>query len=221
MNVREKLFKLQDIKYKEFNSKLTKTKYPIIGIRIPILRDFAKRETKNINYISSSNPYFEEVMLEGMNISFCKDIQLFIARVNDFIPKIDDWSVCDICCASLRKIVNKNKERVWECIIKYKDSEEEFETRFMIIMMMDYFLEEKYLNDIFYIIDNLKCNKYYCEMAVAWLLATSLAKFENETLEYMQRSHISKFAFNKAISKACESYRVSVEIKNRIKMMKR
>lgn len=221
MNIRKELFKLQDIKYKDFQSSLTKTRYPIIGIRIPELRNFAKKETKNISYISCSNPYFEEVMLEGMNISFCKDIELFIKRIDEFIPKIDDWSVCDIFCSGVKNIVSKNKDRIWDYIVKYASSNEEFENRFMIIMMMDYYLEEKYLNKVFDVIDNIKCDKYYCEMAIAWLIATSLAKFEKETLEYMHNSSISKFSYNKAISKACESYRINDELKIKLKKMKR
>lgn len=221
MDIREELFKLEGLKYKEFNSKLTKTSYPIIGIRVPVLRNFAKREIRDINYVSSDNPYFEEVMLEGMNIGFCKNIDMFIERVDNFVSKIDDWSICDVFCAGVKNIVYKNKDRVWGYIIKYASSNEEFETRFMIIMMMDYFLEEKYLHDVFNIIDNVRCDKYYCEMAIAWLVATSLAKFEKETLEYLRNSHISKFAYNKAISKACESYRISDELKIKLRKMKR
>jgi len=42
---------LQDLKYKEFHSKLTFTKYEIIGIRVPLLRKIAK-EIINSNYNS-------------------------------------------------------------------------------------------------------------------------------------------------------------------------
>ena len=45
MMIQEELFKLQDISYKEFHSKLIPTvdKNTIIGIRIPLLRSYAKK----------------------------------------------------------------------------------------------------------------------------------------------------------------------------------
>lgn len=219
MNIREELFKLEDLKYKEFNTKIIKTRYPIIGIRMPILKKYAKSISKNITFISDDNPFYEEVMLEGLLITYDKDINSFINRLDDFIFKIDDWSICDTICAS-SKIVIKNKEVFYKYITKYKNSKKEFETRVMIVMLMDYYLDEKYLSRIFEIIDNIKCHEYYTEMAIAWLIASSLAKYQKETLEYMSNANISKFAYNKAISKACDSYVISDTLKEKLRGMR-
>jgi len=222
MNIREELFKLKDEKYKEFSSKLTKTKYPMIGVRIPLIKKLAKDIRDNDFFScfdSLKNPYFEEVMLEGLLIGYLKDINLVIERLKIFINKIDDWSVCDSVCANL-KITNKNKEVVWDFINNYKDSYKEFEVRFMIVTMMDYYLEDKYINSIFSVINNLKCSKYYVKMAVAWLLATSVFKCEKETIKYIENCKLDKFTYNKMISKCCESYRVRGDLKILLKSKK-
>lgn len=219
MNVREELFKLEDLKYKEFNAKIIKTKYPVIGIRMPILKKFAKSISKDTTFVSSDNPYYEEVMLEGLLITYDKDITSFINRFDAFISKIDDWSICDTICAS-SKIVIKNKETFYKYITKYKNSKKEFETRVMIVMLMDYYLDEEYLSRVFKIIDNIKCHEYYTDMAIAWLVASSLVKYERETLEYMSNTNISKFAYNKAISKACDSYAISDALKEKLRSMR-
>ena len=110
---------------------------------------------------------------------------------------------------------------MWDFITSYKTSNNEFEIRFMIVMMMDYYLEEKYINNIFNILDNIKCDFYYVNMAIAWLLSTSLVKNEKETLEYLNNNNLSDFVINKTISKANDSYRVNKELKETLKKMKR
>ena len=223
MNIREELLKLKDEKYKEFTSKLTKTNYPIIGVRVPLIKKLAKEISKEdyCGYFDSlKNPFFEEVMIDGLLIGYLKDINEVVNKLEKFIEKIDDWSICDSVCANL-KITNKNKDVMWDFISNYKNSCKEFEVRFMLVMMMDYYLDNKYIKDIFCIIDNLKCDAYYVKMAVAWLLATSFVKCEEETLEYIKRCNLDKFTFNKMISKCIESYRIHDDLKLLLKKMKK
>ena len=223
MKIREELLKLKDEKYKEFSSKLTRTNYSIIGVRVPIIKKLAKDISKfnSFEYFDClTNPFFEEVMLEGLLIGYLKDISEVINRLNKFIKKIDDWSVCDSVCSNL-KITNKNRDIMWHYIVSYKYSCKEFEVRFMLIMMLDYYLDEKYISKVFDIIDKLKCDEYYVKMAVAWLLATSFVKCEKETFEYVKRCNLDKFTFNKMISKCVESYRISKELKELLRKIKK
>ena len=61
-------------------------------------------------------------------------------------------------------------------------------------MILDYYIEEKYLKDIFNIFDNLylknRSNQYYVQMAVAWAISICLVKFYDETLKYLEKSKI-------------------------------
>lgn len=219
MELRKKLYEMQDIKYREFIEKLTKTKYPLIGVRIPFLKKLAKEINKE-KFSFEDSLYFEEIMVEGLLIGCLKDIDNVISRLKNFISKIDDWSVCDSCCASL-KITNKSKDKMWEFITSFKDSKKEFEIRFMVVMMMNYYLEDKYISEVFNILDNVKCDFYYAKMAISWLLATALAKCEKETMIYIKRCKLDNFTFNKFISKSCESYRIKEDLKKLLKEMKR
>lgn len=218
MELMERLFELHDEKYKRFSSKLTKTKYSLIGVKIPLLKRLAKElKDKAVNF---GDVYFEEVMLEGLMIGYQEDINVVIDKLKNFIHKIDDWSVCDSCCANL-KITKKNKSKMWEFVTSLKGSNKEFELRFMIVMMMDYYLDNVYIDKIFDIVDSICDDFYYSNMALSWLIATALVKCEKETLDYLNRCSLNKFVFNKAISKACESYRVSETLKETLKKMKR
>ena len=125
--IRQELLSLQDKKYKEFHSSLCPGTDNIMGVRIPVLRNYAKKLSKQENfkeYISFNKTiYYEEVMLQGMLIGFIKntDIKEILEIIKGFVPKIDNWAVCDIFCAGL-KVVNKNKEIVWNFIQKYLKS---------------------------------------------------------------------------------------------------
>mgnify|MGYP002627225510 CR=1 FL=1 len=88
-------------------------------------------------------------------------------------------------------------------------------------MLLDYYIDDGYLNKIYKIIDNNKNTTYYNEMAISWLLSEMLVKYYDETVAYLKKSKLDKFTFNKAIQKARESYRLTEEQKEYLKTMKR
>ena len=224
--IRQDLLNLQDNKYKEFHSSLCPGTDNIIGVRIPILRKYAKELSKQEHfkdYISfNKTVYYEEVMLQGMLIGFIKnaDISYILEAIKEFVPKIDNWAVCDIFCAGL-KIVNKNKEIFWNFIQPYLKSKNEFELRFAIVIILDYFIDDKYLNKALTIFDNIKHDGYYVKMAIAWAISFAFIKFPKITMEYLKNSNLDNWTYNKALQKITESLRIDKETKKVIKAMKR
>ena len=77
--LQEKLFELQDIKYRDFHSKLMPgiKKVTIIGIRVPVLRKFAKEfaKTPEAELFLQQLPhrFYEENNLHMMLITGIKD----------------------------------------------------------------------------------------------------------------------------------------------------
>jgi 3-methyladenine DNA glycosylase AlkD len=140
--------------------------------------------------------------------------------IKNFIPKIDNWAVCDIFCAGL-KAVNKNKEIFWNFIQNYLKSKKEFEVRFATVMMLDYFIDEKYTNNVLNILDNIKHNDYYVKMAIAWTISVAFVKFPKTTMKYLKQTNIDTWTYNKALQKIVESLRVDKKTKEMIKKMKR
>ncbi len=112
--IKEKIFELSDSKYKEFHSKLCPNTNNIVGVRVPILRNLAKEIAKGnwIDYLSQpENEYYEEIMLQGMVIGLAKmDIDERIKYIEEFVPKIYNWGICDTFCAGL-KCFKSNKEK--------------------------------------------------------------------------------------------------------------
>ena len=223
--IKQELIKLQDKKYKEFHSGLCPGTEKIIGIRVPILRNYAKKLLKENDFKelmkNIDNEYYEEILLQGMLIGLAKeDFSTTINYIKNFVPKINNWAVCDTFCAGL-KITKKNKEKMWEFIMPYLKSNKEFEIRFGVVMILDYYIEEKYLQDIFKIFDNIKNKEYYVKMAVAWAISFCLIKYYDETLEYLEKAKIDNFTYNKSLQKAIESYRITQEQKEFLRTMKK
>lgn len=210
-------------KYKDFNSKLVLTKYKMYGIKVPILRDIAKKISKT-NIISfldivKSNSY-EEVMIEGLVISYIKEVDLCVKYFNKFINKIDNWAICDTCI-SFMKIVNKNKELFLKQIKKYIESKNEYVVRVGVVLLLNYYIEDSYIDLVFDIIDSINREDYYINMAIAWLVSVCFVKYRNKTFKYLNDNKLNRFTYNKSIQKIIESYRVSLEDKEILRSMKR
>lgn len=222
--VRKRIFELADLKYKEFHSGLCPNTNNIVGVRVPVLRNYAKEVAKGDfrNYLSNAkNDYYEEVMLQGMVIGLAKmDVEERLKYIRSFVPKIDNWAICDVFCAGL-KFVNKNKEIVWEFLQEYKDSTKEFELRFFIVMMLDFYITDEYINEVIKLMDSIKHEGYYVKMAIAWTLSVAYVKYPGITKTYLKSNTLDDFTYNKALQKIVESYRVSDEDKDIIRSMKR
>ena len=223
--IKEKLFTLADPKYQEFHSRLCPRTDNIIGIRVPILRNYAK-ELANEYEIKElleqiDNQYYEEIMLQGMLIGLEKEhLKIVQKHIQKLVPKIDNWAVCDVFCAGL-KITKKHKNEMWDFIQKYLLSDKEFEIRFAVVMILDFFIEEHFIKRDLQIFDEIDCQAYYVQMAVAWAISICLIKFYDITIQYLENCNLDKFTYNKALQKAIESYRISDERKVILRSMKK
>ena len=222
----KQLFELQDKKYQEFQKKLCPGTESIVGIRVPVLRNYAKELLKKYDFKELmecvNDNYYEEIMLQGMLIGSAKEkFDVIIKYIEAFIPKIDNWAVCDTFCTGL-KITKKHKDEMWEFIQKYLKSKKEFEVRFGIVMILGYFIDEEHLENNFKIFNSIKVDKYYVQMAVAWAISICLIRYYDRTVKYLQKeADLDNFTYNKSIQKAIESYRISKEQKDFLRNMKK
>lgn len=215
------LFSLQDIKYKEFHSKIVDSN--IIGIRTFELKNIAKEIAKG-NYQSFINAnkhiYYDETIIHGLIIGYLKDFNEVKEQLDIFIPFIDNWATNDIVCANL-KIFKKNKEEGFKYICKYLNSDKPFYIRFALVMLLDHYIDDQYIDIIFKIISSIKSENYYVKMANAWLISICYIKYSNKCYNFLLNSNLDKFTYNKAIDKICDSYRVSDEDKLLLKQAKK
>lgn len=223
MTIKEQLMELAEDKYRSFTASLTPGKENILGVRLPQLRKLAKQIVKGDwrSYLSAATEdSMEEVMLQGMVIGYCgADTWEVLELSAEFIPKIDCWPVCDSFCGGL-KLTNTNKERVWDFLQSYLSSDQEYEIRFGVVMLL-YYLSPEYAPLAFRHFDQIKHEGYYVKMAVAWVLSMYYVKLPDITMEYLMNNKLDKFTYNKTLQKIIESLKVDPETKELMRSMKR
>lgn len=225
LEIRTQLEAMAEPNYRQFLSKLVPNVSNIIGIRSPQLRKLAKTLAKSeeaCDYIQfSKTVYFEETMLQGMMIGYVKkDFQELLPLVESFIPKINNWCVCDSFCGSL-KITKKHKEEIWEFLQPYFHSTEPYYIRFAVVMGLSYYVDNPYLQQLFEHFDRIQHDDYYVKMAVAWAISICFIHYPKQTENYLLNNTLDVFTHNKAIQKITESTRIGTETKQYLKKLKR
>ncbi|TQW85683.1 DNA alkylation repair protein [Clostridioides difficile] len=220
----EYMMSIQDIKYRDFNKKLIPGTENIIGIRVPNLRKLSK-EISQGNWKEflevAEDTYYEEVRLQGMVIgNINSNFEETLYYVKRFIPKIDNWSVCDGFCSDL-KSMKKYKENMYDILKKYVYSKNPWEIRFALVMFLIYYVDDKHIKEIFEYCNNIQSEEYCVKMGMAWLLSICFIKCEEETFLYIKNNNLDDFTYNKMLQKIIESNRVDLEKKNIIRSMKR
>lgn len=222
--LREKLIEASEEKYRQFHQSLVPGLQNMLGVRMPKVRELAKWAAKQEwqeKWDELSGEYYEELMIKGILIGYGKlSIEEQTDYLRKFIPMIHNWGICD-CCCSTWKFMKKNQDYWFTFLESYIESEKEFEVRTAIVCMLDYFINDAYLERLFQAFDKVKAEYYYVEMAIAWAVSICYIKYPEETRKYLERNTLNKFTHNKAIQKIRESYRVPEEEKESLLGIKR
>ena len=213
-----------DEKYRDFHSRLVPDGLgEMIGVRIPVMRKIAKEIAKGdcAGFLICCEPrYYEETMIKGLVIGYSKaDLAVVLKMIDRFVPEITNWAVCDSFCSGL-KVFLKEPETGFSYLQKYRNSSEAYAVRFLLVMLLDYYVKEDYLPQVFEICGEIKHENYYVKMANAWLLSVCYVKFPKETERFLENCGLDDFTFCKTISKICDSYRVGKEEKERLKKLR-
>lgn len=225
-SIRRQLMDMADVKYRKFASSLIPNidGGRMLGVRLPALRRLAKAIARGDwrEYVRhDDNRYFEETMLQGMVIGYARaDADELLEAVAAFVPRIDNWSVCDSFCAGL-KFARDHKRRVWDFLQPYLASDREYEIRFGVVMLLNYFVDDEYMDRLFEWFERIRHEGYYVKMAVAWAVSVCFVHDPGRTSAWLERSALDDFTHNMAIRKIIESRRVDTETKNRLRGMRR
>ncbi len=217
------LFEMQDLKFKDFTSKLipTVSKEKVIGVRTPDLRRLAKglSDEERRTFISElPHIYHEENLLHGFILQIIsKDIKVVIIETEKFLPYIDNWAVCD---TSQSKVFGKYPDLTFERASEWAKSEKTYTVRFAIDVLLQFFLDDNFRPEVLSLAESIISDEYYINMALAWFWSFALIKRYDKTLPIIEAQRLPTFVHNKAIQKARESYRISDERKEYLNSLK-
>lgn len=218
--LQKQLFELQDLKYRDFHSKLMPEtdKETVIGIRTPVLRKFAKEfaGTSEAEAFLRQLPhrYYEENNLHMMLITGIKDYEKCMEEIQRFLPCIDNWATCDY---PTPKCFARHKDQVLEEAKRWSSSGETYVIRYGIGMLMRLFLDEDFSSEYLEMTAAVQSQEYYVNMMIAWYFATALAKQWDATVPYIEQHKLSDWVHRKTVQKAVESYRITPEQKEYLK----
>ena len=224
MKIQKELFALQGKEYMKFLSKLTPnvSEDTIIGVRIPEIRKLAKKLVKNNEYEDFlkelPHKYYDENLLHGAIISESKDFEKCIKLLDNFLPFVDNWAVCDTISP---KIFKKYKKELIEKIKEWSQSDKTYTCRFGVEMLMTHFLDEDFKKEYLEMVADIHSEEYYVKMVVAWFFATALAKQWDYAVIYLEDNRLDVWVHNKTIQKARESLRILEDKKWYLKGLKR
>ena len=218
--IQKHLFELQDIKYRDFHSRLMPDidKETIIGIRVPVLRKYAKSiagtELSEKFIKELPHHYYEENNLHMMLITRIKDYDRCISEIERFLPYIDNWATCDFPAP---KCFENHKEELLPVIKRWIASGETYTIRYGIGMLMRLYLDADFDPEYVKLVAEVKSEEYYVNMMIAWYMATALAKQWDAVIPYIEEHRMYDWVHRKTIQKAVESYRITDEQKRYLK----
>lgn len=221
--IKERLKALQDKEYLKFHLNIVPNiqEERIIGVRVPQIRNLAKDLTKEeIDSFLDDLPHYyqEENMLHAILLSNIKDVNEALERLNAFLPYVDNWAVCDTIKP---KAFKKNDKRIIEEIRKWIASSHTYIARYGIVALFTFFMDDKYEKDYLDLPLTAISDDYYVNMAIAWFYQVALVKHYDDAVVYLETNRLNDFVHNKTISKCHDSYRLSNEIKEYLKTLRR
>ena len=222
-SIQSRLLSMQDLSYRAFHKSLIPTlSQELIGVRMPLVRKLAKELTgtpEAVTFLQTlPHRFYEENLLHAILLSNEKDFAKALSGIAAFLPYVDNWAVCD---AFSPKIFAKHPQEVLAEIPRWLSSGEPYTIRFGIDMLMQFYLGAHFAPEQLRWIGRIESAEYYVNMARAWYFATALAKQEAPTLSYLLENALDVWTHNKTIQKACESYRISPELKALLRAKKR
>ena len=219
-DIQRELISMADAEYREFSASLMPTvdKNKVIGVRIPMLRRYAKRLEDYDSFLSQlPHQYYEEDNLHAFLIERERDFDRCIELLDAFLPYVDNWATCD---SMKPKVLKTELDKLLVHIKRWINSKKVYAVRYGINLLMSYYLEDNFCDSYHHIVADVKSDEYYINMMRAWYFATALAKRWDDTLPYITNHRLDSWTHNKTIQKAIESYRVPYEHKAYLKSLK-
>ena len=234
LTITEHLLQLAQRGNRPFTERLHPGIPGVLGVRLPDLRRLAKSIIKQgdlARYLheaeqGASSPeedFMEARTLHGIILGLAPvtSLEEYLLHLERWVSRINSWSVCD--CFSLpqaKKLLSQHSDTLWHFFVDHLQRREEYEVRFGVVALMQYFIDEEHIEELLKQYLEVKHEDYYVRMALAWALAECYIHHPEATHPYFTAKRFSPWVHNKAIQKICESYRISPETKAQLKLLR-
>ena len=223
--IQKLLFNYQDKKYADFSAKLVPTlsREAFIGVRSPsykkIINELKLLPPSELETFMSDLPhkYHEENCLQIALINKIKNYDDCLTALENFLPYINSWAVSD---GLNPPVLKKNHMTLLPKLKQWIRSNKPFTQRVGMLLLMKYFLDDDFKEEYLELPAAIRSEEYYVNMMTAWFFAEALVKQWDSAITFLQNKKLDVWTHNKAIQKACESFRVSPEHKEYLRSLR-
>ena len=220
--LRHKLSKIADPKYKQFHASLMPTfaQERILGVRMPALRKIANDLKQDCAWFLSCMPtrYYEELNLYGLFINQCKDFDRTVFFLEQFLPFVDNWATCDLITP---EAFRDHPQMACQQALIWLRSAHPYTVRFAIGVLMRFGMQPEAFCQYADLVCELNSDHYYVKMMIAWYFATALSSNFEHAVSYLEQNKLPLWIHNKTIQKGIESYRITQEQKAYLRKLRR
>lgn len=224
--LQSQLAMLADDKYQSFAASLIPgMQRRMWGVRLPALRKIAQKlaggDWQGWFRSDATNDSFEEFMLRGMVLGYASlDWDEFQQYLLEFVPLIDNWSLCDSCCVSFT-IVREHREEAWLFLQEILQRPTEFSQRFVVVMMMDHFLVDEYIERVLTEWRQISPQGYYSIMGLGWAYSVAFVRYPREVWDILNDPSISVEVRKTACQKILESRRTTSTWREKVRELRK
>ena len=217
------LFEHRDTVYADLTARLIPNvpRERIIGVRAPeykkIIKQIGSDPVVAVFLSSLPHTWHEENCLHAALINRIRDYDACVSALEQFMPYIDNWAVND---SINPPCFRKHRAELIGRVQAWIASEAPYTRRCGMKILMANYLGEDYKPEYLDLPADLRSDEYYVNMMTAWLFAEALTKQWDTAVTFIESRRLDPWTNNKAIQKACESYRVPEDRKAYLRTLK-
>ena len=203
----------------KFHKKLLKDdRIRVIGVRTPDLRRLAKACKGDFDtLLTFPDEYYEVTWLKCAAACFLPYGE-FCSVVDRLVGLLDNWATCDMFAPAC---IARHRDLFRTCILRYLGGRAGVCAPLCAHNAAAFYVTEEELPFVFRCLGQVNTEEYYVSMAAAWLMAEVLVKYYGEAKAFLEGNRLSRETHNRAVRKACESFRLSDAQKAELRNMKR
>jgi len=206
----------------EFKS-LVLNRKPYLGISYPRLKEISKDIIKEnwIEFLDTNDcSIYELEILNTYVIGSIKKLDCALHYFDKMVYQANEWSVVDSLCQKF-VIAKKHPNEVLGLLKNYSNVENEYVQRAVSVMLLSHYNNDQSINNSIEIIKGLNHPGYFNKMGIAWALATFMIHYPDKVLLYLTSQDCDIWIKNKTIQKVIESFRISNELKDRLRELRK
>lgn len=203
---------------------ITDSAYPMLFVRMPVVRKIAREvsqgDWKGVANCCSFSCY-EEVLTICLAIAGANaDLSERLHVLKPLLSGMDSWAMTDSIVPTLG-VKPEELAAAWAVAMDCLHNDGEYIRRFGIVLLLNFFLIPEYLDDVEEAIVSIRDQRYYVQMACAWLLAEMAVRDWHRVEGVLNSGRLNLFVHNMTIRKIRESLRIPQDVKAAAAAMKR